>query len=644
MFALAITTSTQAQAQANASQGPPTAAGAVDEGTPPAPAPPEATAPDPAETPIEVTVEGEKTPPSVSSLTGGEVRRLPGAFGDPFRAIEILPGVTPIVSGLPFFYVRGAPPGNVGYFLDGVRVPYLFHAAAGPSVVHPSLIGKVDLYAGGYPARYGRYAGAIVAAEPAAPRGEWQAEGSVRLVDAGARVEGGFDDGRGELLAAGRYSYTAGLFSLISPDITLDYRDYQARVGYDLSPHDHVSLFAFGAYDFLASTTDDVETVIFGAEFYRVDGRYDVALPKGGRLRAAATWGFDQTRVADGRNTRDLSFGTRVELEQPLGDALRLHAGADVQHDLYSSAPRPYVDPDDPSAQAFDALFPSRTDLAAGLYADVVWDITPRFTLTPGLRVDAFGSNGASALSADPRLAIVARVDERVRVVSTLGVASQPPSFIVPLPGLAVASLRGGLQRSLQAAAGVEVDLPFATTATVTAFDSVFFDMTDALGARTASDDAAIPRSLGGAKGLEVYLRRSLAARIGGFVAYTFSRSTRTTGGVTFPAAFDRTHVLHGALSFDLGAGWSAGSRFSIYSGAPLSGLNLAALIDPSQPERDPPYYRFDFRVEKRWRFGDRGFVSFVVEMLNATLNTETLSGREIGPVTIPSIGVEGGY
>ncbi|MEJ7735531.1 MAG: TonB family protein, partial [Polyangiaceae bacterium] len=102
---------------------------------------------------IEVEVQGIKSPPSVSSLRRAEVRELPGAFGDPFRAIEILPGVTPIVSGLPFFYVRGAPPGNVGYFLDGVRVPYLFHAAAGPSVVHPAVVDRVDLYSGGYPAR-----------------------------------------------------------------------------------------------------------------------------------------------------------------------------------------------------------------------------------------------------------------------------------------------------------------------------------------------------------------------------------------------------------------------------------------------------------------------------------------------------------
>lgn len=604
-------------------------------------------APSDALRPIEVEVRGLKHPPSVSSLTRAEVRQLPGAFGDPFRAIEILPGVTPIVSGLPFFYVRGAPPGNVGYFLDGVRVPYLFHAAAGPSVVHPAIVERVDLYAGGYPARFGRYAGAVVVAEATEPRSDWHGEAVLRIVDAGALVEGGTEDGRFTALAGGRYSYTAGLFSLISPEITLDYRDYQARVTYDVTPRDRVSLFAFGAYDFLSQTTNEIETVLFGSEFYRVDGRYDARLPGGGKLRAAVTFGYDQTRVADGRNTRDVSVASRVELSQPLGDDLTLRAGLDVQQDLYSAAPRPYVDPDDPGNEAYDSLFPPRNDAAAGFWADVEWRMHPRVLVTPGVRADMFFSNGASAMSADPRLAVVVQAHERVRLLHALGMAHQTPSFIVPVPGLAVASLQGGLQRSLQASAGVEVDLPLSITATATAFDAVFLNMTDSIGVRPPGDDATqIPRSTGGSKGFELYLRRSLASRLGGFIAYTFSRTTRAIDGYKFPAAFDRSHVFHSAVSVDMTRGWRGGLRFSVYSGAPqLSApAGLPDLYRPSAPERDPPFYRLDFRVEKKWRFGPTGWVSVVLEMVNATLNLETLNGNEVGPVTIPSFGVEGGF
>jgi len=153
----------------------------------------------------EVYVRGQHVEPSRTvSLSRAEVREIPGTFGDPFRAIEMMPGVTPVVSGLPFFFVRGAPPGNVGYFLDGVRVPLLFHVGAGPSVVHPAIIDHVDLYPGGYPARFGRFAGGIVSGEMTAPRPQTHGEFNLRAFDAGAWAETPFAGGRGTVSLGGR--------------------------------------------------------------------------------------------------------------------------------------------------------------------------------------------------------------------------------------------------------------------------------------------------------------------------------------------------------------------------------------------------------------------------------------------------------
>ena len=56
-----------------------------------------------------------------------------------------------------------------------------------------------------------------------------------------------------------------------------------------------------------------------------------------------------------------------------------------------------------------------------------------------------------------------------------------------------------------------------------------------------------------------------------------------------------------------------------------------------------PHFIASIFRLEKRWAIGHIGWISLVTEMLNATLDTETIDGNEVGPVTIPSIGIEGG-
>src|SRR5260370_7033708 len=72
----------------------------------------------PEQAPIEVIVRGAKPSrspaPGATSLSQTDVRDLPGAFGDPFRAIEAQPGVVPVFSAMPYFFVPGPPPATVG--------------------------------------------------------------------------------------------------------------------------------------------------------------------------------------------------------------------------------------------------------------------------------------------------------------------------------------------------------------------------------------------------------------------------------------------------------------------------------------------------------------------------------------------------
>jgi hypothetical protein len=81
----------------------------------------------------------------------------------------------------------------------------------------------------------------------------------------------------------------------------------------------------------------------------------------------------------------------------------------------------------------------------------------------------------------------------------------------------------------------------------------------------------------------------------------------------------------------------------------------LPQAVDASNPgsTRLPAFFRADLRLEKRWQLGREAWLSLVAEWMNATLSKEaistscTLSGceyREIGPVTIPSLGLEGGF
>ena len=175
-------------------------------------------------------------------------------------------------------------------------------------------------------------------------------------------------------------------------------------------------------------------------------------------------------------------------------------------------------------------------------------------------------------------------------------------------------------------------------------------------------------------------MRRALTERFTIWVSYTLSRSTRQAheGGPTAPIVwvasdYDRTHVGSAMAAYDLGRGFRAAARFYGYSGRPYSSTYLGVPVPPYNDVRLPGFFRIDARIEKAWHFGGRRRVSLLLEGLNVTLNKEVDSvdcqpaamtagasytggplpkgaqldkctNDSLGPITVPSVGVEGEF
>jgi TonB family protein len=642
-----------------------------------------------------VTVGGQRSI-DVKKLGKAEVRQLPGAFGDPYRAIEVLPGVTPIASGLPYFFVRGAPPGNVGYFFDGVSVPLLYHVAAGPGVIHPAFIRSVDLYAGGYPARYGRYVGGIVAGEAEDPSGVARGEANIRLVDAGAFVEVPFANQRGNAMVAGRYSYTGAVVSLLAPEVTVGYWDYQAKVRYQLSGKDSVSVFGFGSHDFLSAENDNgVKEQILDLTFHRLTADYQRQLTPQSSLRLTALTGLDRTGVGgdpDDADQRDQkletrTLGARALYTTALSPGARLEVGADVyasdidialdfpNNDDFDEVPVPalsasitYPEPGFPQLvlDPFDRArterirtaargrFAGRNELLGGTWVQATLE-AGAFSVVPGLRLDWYNTGTSRKVTLEPRLGLRVAVSPAVTLFQSIGVAHQTPSFAIPLPGLS-GTPSEALQRAAQSSSGVELKLPWKLWGSATLFQNATFNSTDQFGAANLRNSnpnlsAFAERTLNHSYGLELYLKRSLTERLGGLLSYTLSRSTRSVQNISGPSSFDRRHVLNLALAYEFRNRVRLGSRLVAYSGVPAQVAYAAVAKDPP---RTPAYYRLDWRLEKRWPIGEGGaYWALVAEVLNTTLNLESLrsscyaygcNDNPIGPVTVPSIGLEASF
>ncbi|WP_437766663.1 TonB-dependent receptor [Sorangium sp. So ce281] len=666
---------------------------------PPAPVGPGGQAAAPAG--IEVTVEGNRAPPGSVSLTRRDVRELPGALGDPYRAIEIQPGVTAIASGMPYYYIRGAPPGNIGYFFNGIQVPLLFHVGFGPSVIPAAMVQRVEMHLGPYPADIGRLAGAAIEAESAPPSDVWRGEGSLRFVDLGGVVEGPMDKDT-HVLVGGHYAAGAALTSALVPSVDVGYADYQGRMTYRLGPEERFTVFAFGAYDYLATIGEkcgaanigvqggvaatgkecgativekggaDATEVLLDSDFHRLDLRYDRdEAASGARVRAALTLGLDRSRGVGVESAEAWKLNARVSLSRPVlaGRAL-LRAGVDAAVDRYDVTPHSSASDSEPAEgdptagdepaegtaqldKPFSELFRSRLDLALGAWADALLVLDERSTITPGVRVDHYTSLGKNALAVDPKIVGRFGIGEHVRLIPAIGVASQLPG-LAPLPALQIGGIPGGLQRSLQSSFGVEADVgPVNFSASV--FRQVTFGLSDPIGTgrgTNLSTERFLTRSLGDTYGLELGARGALRRDMFFLASYTLSRSTRTRGKATIPSAYDRTHVAHVALLYDLGGGWRAGIRHVFYTGFPAD--EAAPGRPPREhPDRIAPFYRLDMRLSKRWALGARGYLGLVFDVQNATLAKEVFdvscddggcTPRKLGPITLPGLAIEGGF
>ena len=574
-------------------------------------------------------------------------RDIPGTFGDPFQAISALPGVAPIASGLPFLYVRGAPPADTGYFLDGIALPALFHIGPGPSVVLPALVDRMDFFPSTTPARYGRFVGGVVAAETAPPSPIPKGEASVRLFDASAYLESPLD-AHSTALAAGRYGYPNLLLSLFAPHLSLAYGDYTFRLTRDLGIDDRVTLLAIGSFD---TERDESQGLVpVDTSFHRLDLRADHKW-SGGSLRIATTLGYDHTAtpLAQGANAiaAETSVRTRFEVTERWGTKARVSGGADVNA-LLDTLGNTNVHPE---AQQI-----------GGAYAEVLYRPGERLELTAGIRADAYRSNGVLTTSVDPKLALRLRLAPGLAWVSTVGIAHQAPTYLLPVPGLRL-DPSAGLQTAYQYAAGIELRLPWVSRATVTGYYTADRNMNDFVSdcGGFLVNCNVIASVDGRGYGLEVLAERAFSQRLAGWLSYTLSRAERRIGQQTFLSPFDRTHVFSAVMRYLFGAGIEAGARGTYYTGRPdipsfsTSGQPVGLVAGPVLQHRLPSFYRIDARVSKRFSLGARAWLNAVFEFFDATLSQESVeyrcenarslcAARAVGPIALPSVGLEGGF
>ncbi|MEQ1500948.1 MAG: TonB-dependent receptor plug domain-containing protein [Myxococcota bacterium] len=611
--------------------------------------------------PEEITVYGQDATDAVDREVIGieELRRVPGSFGDPIRALQALPSVARPRSIEGALVVRGAEADNTGAYVDGVQVPFLFHLLVGKSVIDPSLIDRIEFYPGGLPARYGDVAQAVVDArtdDGPLVGGGLHGDIHVDLMEIGGATRiplpADFDlrlSGRSSWLSsvvrAGQLvrNEVAGLSNdqYRPAGLRVPYSDFYAKLAHPVGAHGEVFAAAFGA--------DDAIRTIPERQDLNGDGDWDPlpVLPEGTvdlqnqlqnhftrvvlGLNTAGEVVETHTRAAVGRDHQrnlieglGLFTGTPQDLDVhtrsawlahrtriTASDAVAIEAGVDGRirdATLVELGVGPAGDQEGPAID--DA------QVWVGPHAALEWTAGPLW-VSPGIREASHQLVGAWVHVVEPRGAVRLKLADPVTLRGFAGRFSQAPTA----DRYAIDGEPPLLIRGTQVSAGAEVGIGGAWSVSVDAYRSWFSDLV-VTGERAvlspaeyefAQDLAFDPSyvvTTGDATGAELLIRRLPADGWFGWLGASVGRSVRDLDGGIVPSDYDTPFDATLMVARDLPRGWGVSGKVRSGIGQPYTPLGAVYVtsLDIYTPvtgdanaERSPAFFQLDVRIDKTW-------------------------------------------
>lgn len=208
----------------------------------------------------EVVVEAEQDG-QAANLTGGlqtiqpyDIEKVPSPdlSGDFATYLTTLPGVVVIGDQGGQFYIRGGEPSQNLVLLDGMLVYQPFHVLSFFSAFPSDILNSIDLYAGGFSARFGgRISSVIDASSRNGNNQRFAGAASVSPFIVGGRVEGPIDvKGRFSFLASGRQSVVEdGAANLIGQPVPFLFNDMFVKVHGRVNRNSRLGITGLRTYD-----------------------------------------------------------------------------------------------------------------------------------------------------------------------------------------------------------------------------------------------------------------------------------------------------------------------------------------------------------------------------------------------------------
>lgn len=591
-----------------------------------------------------------------TEITATEARKVPGTQGDVLKVVENLPGVARTATGSGALVVWGTAPEDTRVYVEGMRIPRLYHDGGYRSVIHSDFVRSVELVPGGYGAQYGRGLGGLVTVW-LRPMDDERIHGSVAadLLDASASLRGPIGK-KLHFQAAIRRSHLSDLVRLVGQSQVEDivplpqYYDGQVRLSYDLAENERLEAGGLFSYDSTRRTLVDPDPTQTKREtkslgFFRVWARYEKKTKAGEVITVLPSFGQDHGDldqrfgpIPTGLTTDANVFGLRATYRAQPAKWLGVTVGLDAE--LSQSALRRSGSITTPAREGDVRVFGQAPSDAVNVdrWHTVIGSFAPfgeldasffgdKVHVIPGVRLDPYLMAGDRSVPVtgdkpavgwatqstplEPRVAVRWQATRRVLAKAALGLYHQPPlaedlSAVFGNPKL-------GLGESKHALLGGVVKLTGSLSAEVTGF----YEWMDGLTSRSTSStpllaQALVQQGAGRSFGVQLLLRQEQWGPFFGWISYSIIRSERKDAPDREwrPFDYDQSHALTAVGALDLGKGWEVGARVRFATGFPRTPVVDATynsksdawdpVFGPQNASRIPAFFQLDVRGAKK--------------------------------------------
>lgn len=571
---------------------------------------------------------------------------------DVFRSVQLLPGVQAASDFSSGLYVRGGSPDQTLILLDETTVYNPSHFFGFFSTFNPDAVKDVRLYKGGYPAEYGGRLGSVLTVyNKDGNRVETRGSVSLGLLASRASIEGPYS--RGSWMLAIRRSTLEPVLAVLrqSVDSVPDrfyFYDINGKINFDLSPDDRLSLAIYSGNDLVSIPFQDEATIRLRYGNQTVSGQYRRIFSDKlfGTLTLTGSRYFNnpEFQIAGTPFERDndiYDFSLKADAEYYLNDQHTLSTG--IWTGLITLRFRDRFDNQDTFNNRIQSTY-----LSAFVQDD--WDITDRWNLTSGLRLNSFAEGDYYRL--EPRFSAEYSPSQNIRLQAAYGRYYQYLSLItneaftgfdlwlttddgVP-PSYGDQFVLGAKTVPFEGY-GLDIEVYYRTMRDLFELDPF---VNDAAGL----DYSELFRFGDGfAYGIELFLEKQIGD-LRGFIGYTYGITRRKFPGFNenlldnpsqarfYPPKFDRTHDVNITGSYPLSTNWTASAVFSYATGQaytePLGRAQITGVpwdvssrnvftIGNLNASRLPSYHRLDFSFSRKGTFFNIADAEWQFQIIN---------------------------